>query len=1078
MSPIETEEINQFQSRLLAITQGPEGTRAKLLLIRQLLEAVYKRLSSESRVSYSGLFGRMQSVNDALALPETIKAQVNQLRIVCNSVAHDESTEPEQATYLSAIHALASLLDHLNGGRADQELQAFLTDNRANPFPRRQRAPRQSFDCVVLDWSVWMEDHRPKALQITVCDDDGVENSILLYCDDVDGRRWDLLNKALWKYATLSCLNLTVAKGRQNSFVSNASTLIVLEPDFLIDVSALADCFTRDAYHPEYFIANRLIKEATSDKMLLGTVVNSILDEMVLHPDKEWDAMRESALALQPFTLVAQGQGKIDDVNAAVDQVHRPQIEAFARSVKDEQVLLEPSFVCPEYGLQGRLDIFYLNQGQPHIVELKSGKPPAYDTWKTHQMQVVGYNLLIRNCFGRGASGRSCILYSASPENSLRNVVNTDALEQLLLMCRNRIVGLMHSLALDPKAFFDWLRLRRKRRDEGFNQGRIDDIAATLNSLDDHEYEWFLEHIRLAVSEIWSVKVGGLGPDTVYGHNALWQQGSLQKKLRYRQLDELKVIEVDHNRIRFSQPDSRGITDFRLNDIVVLYRQNRPVTKQQILRGVISRLSDLELEVTVRGGLKLTADFLGEGSWALEHDVLETSLYNPLASVYSFLKAPKTLREAFLGLRQPQTEFAFAGDEDYLGGIVARMRGAKDYYVVQGPPGTGKTSGLLTSYVFDRYQNSDRKLLILSFTNRAVDEICGCLKARSIPFIRTGSSEEVSSELLTSIVAGGSFAGIEATLRANRVWVSTVQSCNAWLSDFVNIGSIDELIVDEASQILENSILGIIARAGKTILVGDQNQLPPITLQTNTGFNLTHPRLQGLFYSDYNQSMMERLNLVCRNKGWNGSRTMLSLHYRMHEQIAELVQSYYQDSLQAARQSQKEPLPVHPDKLLSSRLVWIECLPSAHVNYDPRQVKAIKNLIGILEREGVVKDPGSELGIVSPFRAMIHALRLELGAKSNALTIDTVERFQGSERGIIIITLPLQDSEMLKTVEALSADGSVDRKLNVALSRAKHRIFIFGNAELCSRSAHYSALLDRIRSSGLILSSQEIYEQE
>ncbi|MDD4310438.1 MAG: AAA domain-containing protein [Candidatus Cloacimonetes bacterium] len=85
--------------------------------------------------------------------------------------------------------------------------------------------------------------------------------------------------------------------------------------------------------------------------------------------------------------------------------------------------------------------------------------------------------------------------------------------------------------------------------------------------------------------------------------------------------------------------------------------------------------------------------------------------------------------------------------------------------------------------------------------------------------------------------------------------------------------------------------------------------------------------------------------------------------------------------------------------------------------------------------------------------------------------MDTVERFQGSERETIILCLPLRFAGNLKQIESLSDDGSVDRKLNVALSRAKQRIIILGNLSLCRASEHYRRIIQDIENHGIIVDS-------
>jgi hypothetical protein len=90
------------------------------------------------------------------------------------------------------------------------------------------------------------------------------------------------------------------------------------------------------------------------------------------------------------------------------------------------------------------------------------------------------------------------------------------------------------------------------------------------------------------------------------------------------------------------------------------------------------------------------------------------------------------------------------------------------------------------------------------------------------------------------------------------------------------------------------------------------------------------------------------------------------------------------------------------------------------------------------------------------------------------ISIDTVERYQGSERETMILCLPFRKLASLKHMQSLSDDGKVDRKLNVALSRAKERLIVIGNSNLCRQTRHYQQLYENIRSRGQIINYQEI----
>jgi DNA replication ATP-dependent helicase Dna2 len=503
------------------------------------------------------------------------------------------------------------------------------------------------------------------------------------------------------------------------------------------------------------------------------------------------------------------------------------------------------------------------------------------------------------------------------------------------------------------------------------------------------------------------------------------------------------------------------------------------VTRQEILRGIINKIDKDTLELRVRGGLRNSLRFDKDSLWAVEHDTLESSLYAPLSSLVTFLSSSSEQRKLILGLRTPEEETCTQIDDHSIDAILSRMHAAKELFIVQGPPGTGKTSGLLGKYVKQIYEDSGKRIFILSYTNRAVDEICLCLLRADIPFLRIGNSSQITEQLLSNNIEGKRFEEIQQVVLDNRIWIATVQSSNAWYKDMVQLFKIDEIIIDEASQIIENSILGLISQAPKTIMIGDQNQLGAICVQDSLPFVFEHPNLQTLHYGSYQQSLMERLYKIHNSHTEHSCTAMLRLHYRMHASIAALIGSNYDNQLICGTDAQKEDLPPNPKlaAFLNHRLVWVSTPTSKASHYDMHQVELISGIVQNFIKTGAVNDPAKELGIVAPFRAMIHVLREAISPIAANITIDTVERFQGSERDNIILCLPLKSESDLRLVESLSDDGLIDRKLNVALSRAKQRIIIIGNPDICRKSIHYNQLIDDIASQGIIIDSHEALKE-
>jgi DNA replication ATP-dependent helicase Dna2 len=114
------------------------------------------------------------------------------------------------------------------------------------------------------------------------------------------------------------------------------------------------------------------------------------------------------------------------------------------------------------------------------------------------------------------------------------------------------------------------------------------------------------------------------------------------------------------------------------------------------------------------------------------------------------------------------------------------------------------------------------------------------------------------------------------------------------------------------------------------------------------------------------------------------------------------------------------------------------------------------------------------LGIITPWRAQIALInkQIEYLDKSNKITVDTVERFQGSERKIIIVSFAVHNPSQLRNLESINTDG-IDRKLLVTLSRASEQLILVGYSKALEASANYSRIIKYIKANGKFVNAKE-----
>jgi DNA replication ATP-dependent helicase Dna2 len=109
--------------------------------------------------------------------------------------------------------------------------------------------------------------------------------------------------------------------------------------------------------------------------------------------------------------------------------------------------------------------------------------------------------------------------------------------------------------------------------------------------------------------------------------------------------------------------------------------------------------------------------------------------------------------------------------------------------------------------------------------------------------------------------------------------------------------------------------------------------------------------------------------------------------------------------------------------------------------------------------------PDKTLGIITPWRAQIAQIRECLAAAGlhpDSVTVDTVERYQGGARDVILISCCVNSPAQLSSLVSLSAEG-VDRKLNVALTRARRQLVVMGNPDILNRDERYREFIARYK---------------
>ena len=462
------------------------------------------------------------------------------------------------------------------------------------------------------------------------------------------------------------------------------------------------------------------------------------------------------------------------------------------------------------------------------------------------------------------------------------------------------------------------------------------------------------------------------------------------------------------------------------------------------------------------------------------------------------------LRELFHGDRQPQRyafePIRFPWLNPTQEQAVNEVLRAKDVAIVHGPPGTGKTTTLVEA--INETLMRESQVMVCAQSNMAVDWISEKLVDRGINVLRIGNPTRVNDKMLgftyeRRFESHPDYPQLWAIRKAIRELrqhrkrgsdtfhqkMERLKSRATELELRINaqlfgearviactlVGSANKLLdgqrfntlfIDEAAQALEAACWIPLRRVSRVILAGDHCQLPPTVKSLaalKAGLGVT---------------LMERVTATQPSVV-----TLLKVQYRMNEAIMRFSSDwFYGGQVKSAPQVRHRGIQDYDNPFL-----WIDTAPLEEEDDSPvyheqfvgesfgRVNKAEANLTistlrDYLEKVGKQRflDEQVDVGVISPYRAQVQYLRSlikatpELKPFRRAITVNTVDGFQGQERDIVLISLVRSnaagDIGFLKDL----------RRMNVAITRARMKVIILGDVKTLTRHPFYKRLWDYV----------------
>ncbi len=831
------------------------------------------------------------------------------------------------------------------------------------------------------------------------------------------------------------------------------------------------------------------LERSAIDLALINTSPEEMRTESTHHLDSlaSWFQNQRSTLWDMPATTASEDNG------TDTTEEHRSQ----------NMVRAETFLLAPEIGLRGRLDLLWRQTGRQRLLELKTSKATGELPIPSHRWQVQGYHALLAvRRDPQMKKALALLLYSGTPgEAQTRDIRFTIRQMQRVIEKRNILV-LSYITAIPPappgasrctkcsmltqceqvSSLLNWQAPEPELPEIG-NENASGEFALPSSKVDlSHEgrndlypnviasqdREFFAKYYNLMQLE---------GLEGEKQQALLWQ---IQVEERVEQGTAISNLRPLASPVPTGQGEWQqtfactNTSELRVGDEILLSDGN-PITGEVVTGSILAISAD---EVTVWSPELITHPTL------IDRYDINIVHVRTLQNLLRWLQADAHLRSLASGTIRPQFDTTkqisprsdFNAEQNLA---VERAMQMKDYLLIHGPPGTGKTS--VIAEIVKRLWLEGQRVMLAAFTNQAVDNMLKRLDSEGMhDFMRLGNARNVDSAIADRLLkrpvgqnlkAADTLEAVQDLLRSVSIVASTTAT---WSSDkFTSSTSndtrenkenalfqFDVAIIDEAGQLTVPAILGALRFAKRFILVGDEKQLPPLVLSKEAaGMGLSESLFSILKLKDHDYR---------KDKIQSESACVsLRMQYRMNKWISHFASKVFYDGLLiphvSVANSLLDVVPPEPIRRNEKACIMQAIDPMApmvflDVSGNQERAKtsnaealAVREAVAGLLARGIAEH---EIGIIAPYRAQVANLRRHLFRDDETigweallyntqLTVDTVDRFQGGERPVIIMsfattTRPEVDSQLREHL-------TNPNRLNVALTRAQKKLILVGN---------------------------------
>jgi DNA replication ATP-dependent helicase Dna2 len=877
------------------------------------------------------------------------------------------------------------------------------------------------------------------------------------------------------------------------------NSLFIIEPDWLINVTDM----TKVDFCRRQLLLDRYVSSPTNQNMIRGNLVHLLFPHI-------WNSKRGSELAERRQELLQEhvadfisSQSSPEDIRDKCDHAVEHISQWVDERKRSTRLRTETFVLAPSLGMKGKIDFLWEDESKGRLVgvgELKTGRSQGAKPKPGDALQLMSYTMML---FMRGEitfdDVCGLLLYSG---NDLLGNKGANLHRRLFpqLDSIKRVVNVRNDLVLmelTGKAEFESnINKCRGCKRLNIHCARIALLADEKDtrpvdttqwlSIDhkipsDNEKAFFQHYASLISCELRALKEI---------HACLWRKTPDQREAEGITFRAQNSVLKDQLK-RGYQYELKGTntTDLRSGDAVIISDAKGPS------HGRISMGTVLD---TAKDSLLISSDeeIRFKPVW-VDPYTSESLTTRHFKGLYRWMEGPAHLKKVILENKSPTFSRLPITDKalvkildkerlnDYQAKALQSTLCAESYCIVHGPPGSGKTK--LIRSIIQAHLLLKQRVLICTGTNRALDEAMKALASGEIKnqSLRLGNPGSVTYKNLQSITLNRIIqdndtleskisSGIHALKNRSVVGItaSSLQS-----GRFENVlGEFDLVVIDEAAQLTVPATVGCISFAKRFVLIGDHRQLPAVVQGDALDFE-KHAN-QSIPWFSLSKSLFEIL--YERAEGNAGREaTLLKDQYRMNDHICSIPgKIWYGGSLRPGTKkisTDRLSIDIQQFEGLTKKILTPgESVKFVNVSLDGRggpranlkEAQIVCQIIREMISAGFPFEKENALGIICPRRAQVELIRRQMESmlaeinltdcEKGAIIVDsvsTVDRFQGSQRDVIIVSLGMTDS-------ILSQHLTDERRLNVAMSRARHKLILLGNHNALSDDAVFKTLFD------------------